>query len=47
MLRERGKVALERGLDFGRPGAGFARLNIGTSRTLLTEAVDRIATALR
>ncbi len=47
VLRERGKVALERGLDFGPPGAGFARLNIGTSRTLLTEAVDRIATALR
>jgi len=45
VLRERGKVALERGLDFGRPGAGFARLNIGTSRALLTEAVDRIAAA--
>jgi cystathionine beta-lyase len=40
-----GRVALARGLDFGRPGAGFARLNFGTSRTLLTEIVDRMATA--
>lgn len=46
-LRERGRVALMRGPAFGREGAGFARLNIGTSRTLLTEAVDRIATAVR
>jgi cystathionine beta-lyase len=47
VLLERGRVALVRGLDFGPPGAGFARLNIGTSRTLLTEAVDRIAAAVR
>lgn len=46
MLRERGRVALQRGPDFGRQGAGCARLNIGTSRALLTEAVDRMAAAL-
>ena len=44
---ERGRVALERR---ARPsasrGAGFARLNIGTSRALLEEAVSRMAAAL-
>lgn len=47
VLRERGKVALEPGPHFGRQGAGHARLNIGTSRSLLTEAIDRMATAIR
>ncbi|HYT09057.1 MAG TPA: aminotransferase class I/II-fold pyridoxal phosphate-dependent enzyme [Mycobacteriales bacterium] len=46
-LRQQGRVALERGLAFGPQGAGFARLTIGTSRALLTEAVDRIAAATR
>src|SRR5215207_9425010 len=46
VLLERGRVALEPGPHFGRQGAGFARLNIGTSRSLLTEAVDRMAAAL-
>ena len=43
---ERGRVALSRGLDFGAEGAGFARLNIGTSADLMTEAVQRMAAAL-
>ena len=43
---DRGRVALAGGLDFGRQGAGFARLNFGTSRTLLTDAVDRMARAV-
>ncbi|HZD68086.1 MAG TPA: aminotransferase class I/II-fold pyridoxal phosphate-dependent enzyme [Actinomycetes bacterium] len=42
-LLRSGRVALNSGLDFGRQGAGFARLNIGTSAALLTEAVDRMA----
>lgn len=42
----RGRVALARGLDFGRAGAGFARLNMGTSRALLTAAVERMAAAV-
>ncbi|HUC01087.1 MAG TPA: aminotransferase class I/II-fold pyridoxal phosphate-dependent enzyme [Solirubrobacterales bacterium] len=42
-LLERGKVALSPGPDFGRQGAGFARLNFGTSPALLEEAVERIA----
>jgi cysteine-S-conjugate beta-lyase len=42
-----GRVALSRGLDFGANGAGFVRLNMGTSRALLEEAVRRMAAALR
>ena len=36
-------VALSRGLDFGRQGAGFVRLNIGCSPETLHEAVRRLA----
>lgn len=43
---ERGRVALSRGLDFGPNGAGFVRLNMGTSSALLTEAVSRMAAAV-
>lgn len=39
----RGKVALSQGPAFGREGAGFARLNIATTRPLLEEAVRRMA----
>lgn len=44
---EQGRVALGRGLDFGAPGAGHARLTIGTSPQLLEQAVVRMAAALR
>jgi cysteine-S-conjugate beta-lyase len=40
---ERGRVALVAGPDFGAPGAGFARLNFATSRSIVLEAVDRMA----
>jgi cysteine-S-conjugate beta-lyase len=40
---ERGQVALSPGPDFGTQGTGFARLNIGTSPELITEAVRRMA----
>ncbi|HVA92392.1 MAG TPA: aminotransferase class I/II-fold pyridoxal phosphate-dependent enzyme [Chloroflexota bacterium] len=43
---ERGRVALSRGLDFGPNGAEFVRLNMGTSRGLLQEAVARMAEAV-
>lgn len=39
----RGKLALSSGPSFGPQGAGFARLNFGTSPALLTEAVERLA----
>jgi cysteine-S-conjugate beta-lyase len=42
-LLERGRVALNPGPAFGPPGAGFARLNVGTSPALVEEAVNRIA----
>jgi cysteine-S-conjugate beta-lyase len=45
-LLERGRVALNPGPAFGPPGAGFARLNIGTSPALVEEAVTRIAKAV-
>jgi cystathionine beta-lyase len=43
---DRGRVALGRGLDFGAPGDGFARVTIGTSSALLAGIVDRMAAAL-
>jgi cysteine-S-conjugate beta-lyase len=42
----RGRVALSAGPSFGRPGAGHARLNMGTSRQILAKAVDRMASAI-
>jgi cystathionine beta-lyase len=42
-----GRVALSPGLDFGREGAGFVRLNMGTSSAILTEIVRRMALALQ
>jgi cystathionine beta-lyase len=41
-LLERGRIALSPGPQFGPQGAGFARLNFGTSPALLKEAVQRI-----
>lgn len=46
VLLERGRVALNRGLDFGTGGAGHARLNIATSPEILTMAVERMAAAV-
>jgi len=40
------KVALNKGTSFGVEGDGFARINIGTSRSLLKEALERIEAAL-
>jgi cystathionine beta-lyase len=42
---DHGRVALSPGTEFGTPGAGFARLNIGTSPELVTQAVRRMALA--
>lgn len=43
---DRGRVALSRGLDYGRPGAGFVRLNYGTDGELVGEMLRRMRTAL-
>ena len=45
-LRE-AKVALNDGAEFGRGGEGFVRLNFACPRKTLTEALDRMATALK
>jgi cystathionine beta-lyase len=46
-LLKRGRVALSPGPNFGPQGAGFARLNFGTSPALLEEIVERMAKAVR
>lgn len=46
-LLERSRVALSPGPDFGRGGAGFARLNLATGPTLLADAVARLAAVVR
>lgn len=39
-------VALNNGRNFGAEGDGFARINIGTNRKMLKEALEKIAGAL-
>jgi cystathionine beta-lyase len=39
---ERGRVAVNAGLDFGTGGAGHVRLNYGTTPEILTEAIERM-----
>ncbi|MBV8117971.1 MAG: aminotransferase class I/II-fold pyridoxal phosphate-dependent enzyme [Candidatus Eremiobacteraeota bacterium] len=43
---EHGRVALYRGVAFGRQGIGYVRVNMGTSRAILTDIVDRMERAL-
>ena len=45
-ILDRGRVALSPGPQFGPQGAGFARLNLGTSPALVEAAVERIAKAV-
>ncbi|MDH4139526.1 MAG: aminotransferase class I/II-fold pyridoxal phosphate-dependent enzyme [Coriobacteriia bacterium] len=45
-LLEEARVALSPGPDFGAPGAGFARLNFGTTPEILDEIVDRMVRVL-
>jgi cysteine-S-conjugate beta-lyase len=45
-ILERGRLALSPGPQFGPQGAGFARLNLGTSPALVEAAVERICHAL-
>jgi cysteine-S-conjugate beta-lyase len=47
LFLDRGRVALEPGTRFGKQGAGFVRLNFGTSEAVLTEAIERMASALK
>jgi cysteine-S-conjugate beta-lyase len=43
---KKGKVALMRGIDFGRQGACFTRVNMGTSGAILSEVVGRMRKAI-
>jgi cystathionine beta-lyase len=45
VILRRGRLALGPGLHYGSAGAGFARLNFGTSAELVEESVRRIALA--
>lgn len=47
VLLERGKVAVVAGSGFGPASKDFVRLNFATSPEILTEAVERMAVALR
>ena len=42
----RGRVALGRGLDYGRPGAGYVRLNFATGPAQLEEMLTRMRTTV-
>jgi len=42
----KGRVALMRGIDFGRQGACFCRVNMGTSGEILSEVVGRMGKAV-
>ncbi len=44
---EEAKVALNDGVEFGKGGEGFVRLNFACPRRTLTEALDRMSTALK
>ncbi|MFR9780442.1 MalY/PatB family protein [Micromonospora sp. MS34] len=46
MFLDRARVALSSGHVFGTGGAGFVRLNFGTSPAILTEAVTRMGQAV-
>jgi cysteine-S-conjugate beta-lyase len=46
LFLERGRVALEPGPHFGAAGAGFVRLNFGTSAEVLDQATAGMAAAL-
>ena len=45
LFLQRGRIALEPGLRFGAAGAGWVRLNFGTSADILDEATARMAAA--
>lgn len=43
---EEAKVGMNDGSDFGEPGSGFLRLNFGCPRTVLSEGLNRMKSAL-
>ncbi|HEY5726769.1 MAG TPA: putative C-S lyase, partial [Methylomirabilota bacterium] len=47
LFLEKARVALNDGPTFGPGGQGFARLNFGCPRAMLTEGLDRMRDAFR
>jgi cystathionine beta-lyase len=47
IMIKRAGVLLNDGLEFGRSGEGFLRMNIGTPRPLLEEGLKRIEKAVK
>lgn len=45
-LKEKARVIVMNGAEFGPPGEGYIRINFATSREILKEAMDRIEKAL-
>ncbi len=45
-LINKAKVALNSGITFGKNGEGFARINLGCPRSILTDALNRIRNVL-
>jgi cystathionine beta-lyase len=46
LLREKGRVAFNDGKDFGPSGENFVRINLATSKSILKQAVKRMASVL-
>jgi cystathionine beta-lyase len=46
VVLDEGRVALSHGVEFGSTGAGFARMNVATSRPILDEVLDRMVAVL-
>ena len=44
---EQAGISLNNGLDHGKEGRGFIRLNFGVTEKVLREAVDRIEVMFR
>jgi cystathionine beta-lyase len=47
VFRERGRVALGRGTEFGASGKGYVRITFATTPLILREIVSRMSSALR
>ncbi|GIO07128.1 cystathionine beta-lyase [Brevibacillus reuszeri] len=47
LLRQEAKLGLHDGVTFGPEGEGFQRINFGCPRSILIEAMERLASAIR
>jgi len=46
-LLDRARIAVEPGSEFGPAGEGYTRINIGTSKNIIMEALNRMEEALK